>query len=128
MIENIHQQPELLRKLTPETKGRMLYDLMAVGLDWEERFDSLTDLNKRREEAALILIQEGIRSKTDWRETVEHIGEMRNGKFVPQITPGASPIEKTHRYQQNMAYLHSELLNDEEDWQVLQDQLEKLPQ
>jgi hypothetical protein len=55
-------------------------------------------------------------------------GKMCNGKFVPQITPGASPIEKTHRYQQNMAYLHSELLNDEEDWQVLQDQLEKLPQ
>jgi hypothetical protein len=35
MIENIHQQPELLRTLIPETKGRMLYDLMAVGLDWE---------------------------------------------------------------------------------------------
>jgi hypothetical protein len=128
MIENIHKKPELLRKLTPETKGRMLYDLMAVGLDWEERLDNLTDFNKRREEAALILVKEGIRSRTDWRETVEHIGEMRNSKLVPMITPGASPIEKAHRYQQNMAYLHSELLNDEEDWQALQDAIEGLPQ
>ncbi len=128
MIKNIHKKPELLRKLTPETKGRMLYDLMAVGLDWEERLDNRTDLNKRREEAALILIKEGIRSKTDWRETVEHIGEMRNGKFVPQITPGASAVEKTHRYQENMAYLHSELLNDEVDWQAMQDVIEGLPQ
>jgi len=27
----------------------------------------------------------------------------------------------------NMAYLHSELLNDEEDWQAMQDQIEQLP-
>ena len=74
------------------------------------------------------MIRKGIRSKTDWRETVEHIGEMRNSKLVPMITPGASPIEKTHRYQENMAYLHSELLNDEEDWQAMQDQIGQLPQ
>ncbi|MEJ2407644.1 MAG: OmpA family protein, partial [Candidatus Thiodiazotropha sp.] len=129
LIDTLHEKPELLRYLTPETKGRILYDLLSVPIDWSERLDNWTslDLNKRREEAALILIQEGVISWADWRETLEHIGEIKNGRLTPRITPNATHKQKAQRVRDNLAWLQSELLNDEEDWNALQSHLRTLP-
>jgi hypothetical protein len=129
LIDTLHEKPELLRYLTPETKGRILYDLISVPVDWSERLSnwSSLDINKRREEAALILIQEGVVSWTDWRETLEHMGEIKNGKLTPQVTQNATREQKAQRVRDNLVWLQSELLNDEEDWNALQAHLRNLP-
>ncbi len=129
LIETLHEKPELLRYLTPEAKGRMLYDLLSVPIDWSERLSnwSSLDINKRREESALILIQEGVVSWADWRETLEHMGEIQNSKLTPRVTPNATREHKAQRVRNNLAWLQSELLNDEEDWNALQSHLRNLP-
>ncbi|MEJ2396065.1 MAG: hypothetical protein P8Z77_15145 [Candidatus Thiodiazotropha sp.] len=129
LINTLHEKPELLKYLTPETKGRILFDLLSVPVDWSERLSnwSSLDINKRREEATLILIQEGVISWTDWRETLEHIGEIKHGSLTPRITPNATREQKAQRVRDNLAWLQSELLNDEEDWNTLQAHLRKLP-
>ncbi|MEJ2693967.1 MAG: hypothetical protein P8166_13200, partial [Candidatus Thiodiazotropha sp.] len=62
LIESIKKQPEMLKRLTPETKGRFLFELINSPHDWmdrlsfdKERFLRL-DYNRDCEEAALILI------------------------------------------------------------------------
>ncbi|MEJ2456294.1 MAG: hypothetical protein P8103_19390, partial [Candidatus Thiodiazotropha sp.] len=129
LINTLHEKPELLKYLTPETKGRILYDLLSVPVDWSERLSnwSSLDINKRREEAALILIREGVISWTDWRETLEHMGEIQSGRLIPRVAPNATHEQKAQRVRENIAWLQSELLNDEEDWNALQAHLSKLP-
>ncbi|WP_428625313.1 hypothetical protein, partial [Sedimenticola sp.] len=130
LIDTLHEKPELLKYLTPETKGRILYDLLSVPVEWGERLSNWSHLdnNKRREEAALILIREGIVSWMDWRETLEHIGETKHGYMMPRVTPNATREEKAQRARDNLAYLQEELLNDEEDWNALQVHLRQLPE
>jgi hypothetical protein len=89
---------------------------------WED------DINHRREEAALTLIQKGIVSQRDWQETLEHIGEKRYGKMVPRVTPNAKPDAKGERAKVNQAWLNGELLKDEEDWQTVLEYTQKLPE
>jgi hypothetical protein len=129
LIDTLHKKPDLLRYLTPETKGRILYDLISVPVDWSERLSnwSSLDINKRREEATLILIQEGVTSWMDWRETLEHIGEIKQGRMEPRISPNATREEKAQRARDNLDWLQRYLLNDEEDWNTLQAHLRQLP-
>ncbi len=129
LIDTLHDKPELLKYLTPETKGRILYDLLSVPVDWSERLSnwSSLDVNKRREEACLILIQEGVTSWMDWRETLEHIGEIKYGSLAPRISPNATNEEKAQRARDNLDWLQNNLLNDEEDWNTLQAHLRQLP-
>ena len=48
--------------------------------------------------------------------------------MVSQITPNAKPAVKVQRVRDNYAWLHDKLLNDEEDWNALQDHLSQLPE
>jgi hypothetical protein len=75
----------------------------------------------------LTLIQKGIVSQRDWQETLEHIGEINNGRLTPRITPNATQEQKAQRVRDNLAWMQCELLNDEEDWNTLQAHLRTLP-
>jgi|GEM_PF-2327352 len=129
LIETLHQKPQLLKYLTPESKGRILYDLITVEVGVGEYLGNLVDfdLNKKREEAALILIEEGVVSQRDWRETLEHLGEIEGGELVPQVAPNADPATKAQRVIQNTEFLKSKLLNDPEDWERLEQHINRLP-
>mgnify|MGYP003682101111 FL=1 len=129
LIETLHQKPQLLKYLTPESKGRILYDLITVEVGVGEYLGNLVDfdLNKKREEAALILIEEGVVSQRDWRETLEHLGEIEGGELVPQVAPNADPTTKAQRVIQNTEFLKSKLLNDPEDWERLEQHINRLP-
>jgi hypothetical protein len=116
LMESIQEKPALIRYLTPETKGRILFDLMSVPLSLGEILPRDWDLNLKREETAKILIREGIKSRRDWHETLEHIGEDQGGAFKPGVKPNASAEVKTKRLKDNEQRLHNELLNDEDDW------------
>ncbi len=45
LIETLHEKPELLKYLTPETKGRILYGLLSVPIDWSERLSNWSSLD-----------------------------------------------------------------------------------
>ena len=129
LINTLKTKPELIKYLTPESKGRILYDLMTVEVGMGEYLGNLVefDVNKKREEAALILIEEGVVSQRDWRETLEHLGEIRGGELVPQVAPKADPVNKAERVMQNAHFLKSRLLNDPEDWDRLEQFISGLP-
>ena len=85
------------------------------------------DINKRREDAAMILIQEGTYSTADWWETLEHMGELRDESLVPQITPNQNSVEKSQRVKNNLRILRTELLDDVDKWDTLQHFINNLP-
>ena len=130
LIESLHDNPDHIRYLTPETKGRMLYELIATPKDNEERFDNYGDwdINKRREDAAMTLLKNGTHSQTDWLETLEHLAERKGEGYTPIITSGASIPEKAQRAKDNEQYLREELLNDVVKWDDLQQFISTLPQ
>ena len=127
-IENINNNPEFLRVLLPETKGRMFFELLYAPYSVDEVVENILslDLNRKREGAAKNLIMKSIHSQADWMETLEHIGEFNGGEFVPQITPGASQAEKTKRRNLNLQLLRSELLNDTDDWAEIEKHINSL--
>ncbi|MEH6451162.1 MAG: hypothetical protein V7765_21030 [Oleispira sp.] len=116
LMESIQVKPALIHYLTPETKGRILFDLMNVRLGLDEIWPSDWDFNSKREETAKILIREGIKSRRDWQETLEHIGEGQGDAFKPGVKPNASVDVKTKRLKDNQQRLRDELLSDEDDW------------
>ena len=82
----------------------------------EERWDNgIFDFNAKREEAAKVLIIEGISTRREWLETLEHIGEERGGEFKPGVKPNASLEVKTRRLKDNEQRLRNTLLSDEDD-------------
>jgi hypothetical protein len=125
LIEVLHSKPELIKCLSPETKGRILYDLIHVEVDLTEQLSNLWDLdiNKQREEAAKILIVNGVKSRRDWQETLEHLGAKQNGKLKPNVPKNASHEEKALRASDNETRLRQELLNDEDDWDEIMDHI-----
>jgi outer membrane protein OmpA-like peptidoglycan-associated protein len=128
LIDTIHKKPEMMKYLTPETKGRILYELISISGNREDLWQSVLnlDINHRREEAALTLLIEGIATKVDWWETLEHMGEIHNGKMIPQIKPGQTQAQKSLRVKANEQYLKDMLLRDPEDWARLMRHIEKL--
>ena len=129
LIETLRDCPDHIRYLTPETKGRMLYELIAVDGDFEENLENLWawDINKRREDAAMALLKNGIHSQTDWLETLEHLGERKGEGYTPIITKGASIPDKVQRAKDNEQYLRNNLLNDTVKWDDLQQFISTLP-
>ena len=129
LIEVLHNKPELIKCLSPETKGRILYDLMHVEVAFTEKLTNLwdRDINKKREEAAKILILNGVKSLRDWQETLEHLGAKENGKFKPSVPANASHEEKAQRASDNETRLRQDLLNDEDDWDEIMDHIHSLP-
>jgi hypothetical protein len=130
LIDTLHQKPEMMKYLTPETKGRILYELISISGNREDVWQSIVnlDINHRREEAALLMLTEGIATKADWWETLEHIGEIRNGRMQPQIKPGQTQAQKSRRVKANERYLKEVLLRDPEDWARLMRHIENLPE
>lgn len=116
LMDSIIKQPVLIQYLTPETKGRILFDLINVSSSMDELWNNGFDLNSKREEAARVLIGNGISTRRDWYETLEHIGEDQGGGFKPGVKPNASAEAKTKRLKDNEQRLRNELLNDEDDW------------
>ena len=125
MIDVLHSKPKLIECLSPETKGRILYDLIHVEVELSEQLSNLLDLdiNKQREEAAKILILNGVKSRRDWQETLEHLGAKQNGKFKPSVPANASHEEKAQRASDNETRLRQDLLNDEDDWDEIMDHI-----
>ncbi len=130
LVDTLHKKPELIKYLTPETKARILYELVSAPYDFEERWDNFWnfDINKRREDAAILLLKEGTHSKTDWRETLEHLCEKNGDKLMPRVTPGATQEIKSQRANDNLKLLQEHLLNDSHKWQDLQNHITALPE
>lgn len=129
LVEAIERRPALLRYLTPETKGRILFELATTQRSWKDYLNDTLNLdwNHKREEAAVTLIEMGISSLRDWRETLEHLCEItKDGRRVPYVTPGADPETKVLRMVKNLQFLKETLLSDEEDWQRVHQHLQKL--
>src|SRR5690606_32349499 len=129
LVDTISQKPHLLRYLTPETKGRILFELATTQKSWKDYLNDALNLdwNHKREEAAVTLIEMGISSLRDWRETLEHLCEItKDGRRVPYVTPGADPETKVLRMVKNLQFLKETLLSDEEDWQRVHQHLQKL--
>lgn len=130
LIDTIHKKPEMMKYLTPETKGRILYELISISGNRDDFWQSVLnlDINHRREQAALVLLIEGIATKVDWWETLEHMGEIHNEKMIPQIKPGQTQAQKSQRVKANEQYLKDMLLRDPEDWARLMRHIENLPE
>lgn len=130
LVETLHRKPDLLRFLPPEAKGRILYELICVPYSWNERWENLINLdtNRRREEAALVLILQGVHSRADWRETLEHLGQIKNGFLVPNIATGESEAAKAMRVHENIRFLRLALINDLDDWERVESYIKTLPE
>ena len=130
LADTIFKQPEHIKYLTPETKGRILFDLIKTSPGWLERLDNLRqfDINKKREDATLILLTRGIESRIDWRETLEHMGDWRDDELVFQLKSNASVAEKAARAKRNLLAIQEELLDDTEKWNQLMKHIEQLPE
>jgi outer membrane protein OmpA-like peptidoglycan-associated protein len=129
LIEVLTSKPELIQYLSPETKGRILFDLIHAPVDYVEKLSNLVnlDINKNREEAAKILILNGVKSRRDWQETLEHLAEKKNNKFKPSVTPNASQEIKIQRTLDNENLLRQKLLDDEDDWNEINEFIQTLP-
>lgn len=129
LIEALNSKPELIQYLSPETKGRILYDLIHAPVDYVEKLSNLVnlDINKHREEAGKTLILNGIKSRRDWQETLEHLAEKKNNQFKPSVTPNASLEIKAQRALDNENLLRQNLLDDEDDWNEINEFIQTLP-
>ncbi len=114
LIETLNQNPDHIQYLTPETKGRILYDFLTVAHSWQEDLGNLVerDINKLREDATVLLIEKGIHSLDDWRETFEHIGEWQGDQLVFTIKLGAKAADKAERVRRNIEAVQARLLDD----------------
>ena len=129
LIEALNSKPELIQYLSPETKGRILFDLIHVKVGDLEKISNFFsgDLNKKREEAAKTLILNGVKSRRDWQETLEHLAEKKNNQFKPSVTPNASLEIKAQRALDNENLLKQHLLDDEDDWNEVNEFIQTLP-
>jgi outer membrane protein OmpA-like peptidoglycan-associated protein len=92
IINNIQTNKSLVIHLTPEAKGRLLYDLthtrsdiidwqvptlfqgpLAAGRDLHLGKNWLFGIDEAREEAILTILEYGIQSQRDFQETLEHM-------------------------------------------------------
>ena len=129
LIELLNERPQDLQYLTPETKGRILFELYHAEDTWRDQLYNLRhwDQNKRREDATLLLLTLGIHSHRDWQETMEHMGEWQGDRLTRQFVSEASLASKARRKQLNEEALHQVLLNDEAKWEQLLQHLLQLP-
>jgi hypothetical protein len=84
------------------------------------------DQFKQREEAAILTLLAGIASIDDWNDTIALIGELRKGRMIPEPNPNSSLKTKPIRIKENTAWLHKNLLSDEDDWNRVKDHLQSL--
>jgi len=141
MVEQLNKKPEMIERLTPETKGRILYLLTRHKTDWwDDIYNNGTwfDRNHDYEEAALAIIEKGIASKRDWQETLEHMADysgteeakrtpyVSNTKDPKKIPTSAELEEKAKRADANQLWLKNHLLNDKDDWKRVEKVIDKL--
>ncbi len=128
LTDTLQQDPSLIKFLTPEAKGRILFDLISKPKDLGDYWDSIANLdyNNKREEACKNLLIHGIKSSRDWQETLEHMGEIRNGTLQPNVSEKADPKDKAERLKQNEELLKQTLLSDDDDWQEVHNTIEEL--
>ena len=65
---------------------------------------------------------------TDWRETLEHMGDWQGEELVFTLPANASAAAKARRVQRNTDLLHEQLLDDGGKWQQLLHHLNQLPE
>ncbi len=133
LLESINTTPDIIKRLTPETKGRILYLLTQHKTSLFDDFFNkgvIFDRNHNYEEAAINLITKGMASFRDWQETLEHMADFNseNNTYDPYIDNGTQGKEekktdlggKAKRYQQNLTWLRNYLLVDKKDWDTVE--------
>ncbi len=130
LSNTILKEPDFIKRLPPETKGRILYLLCTAEQGYMEKLGDMWDgdINELHEDAAKTLIVNGIVSKRDWQETLEHMAEKdSNVPYVSQqnkqtrgnLTPEEMK-EKSQRAEQNLKRLKNGLFkNEPEKWGVI---------
>ncbi|MBN2486494.1 MAG: hypothetical protein JXB34_11025 [Bacteroidales bacterium] len=140
LVKSLSEEPEIIKRLTPDTKGRILYLLTQYRTSLIDDFSAtgaLFDRNRNYEKAALAIIEKGISSIRDWQETLEHMAEYNagNNSYAPYIGEGKSSTvkstpkqlaDKAQRMKQNETWLKSNLLCDTDDWQQVVNAISKL--
>ncbi|TAJ05740.1 hypothetical protein DMA11_23305 [Marinilabiliaceae bacterium JC017] len=131
LVQKLNQSPEMIGYLTPETKGRILYLLTQYRTKWYQDFfpgNGITyDRNYDYENAALMVIKKGVKSRRDWQETLEHMAQYneqskvfdpynatQKKSFQPENAKALA--EKEKRMEQNKTWLNKKLLYEPEKW------------
>ena len=128
MIGTLRERPRLIRYLSPEAKGRLLFYLCRYKeITWSD-FSKL-DFHSKSEEAAVDLITNGITSPRDWQETMEHMAIRQGEEFVlydREKSANNTATQKAVRAKDNVVYLRNQLLDEPEDWDKVERHLQSL--
>lgn len=128
MIEALKSEPVMASYLPPEAKGRLLYLLTRYKeVTWQDL--GKTDLHSYSEEAAVFLITKGVVSLRDWQQTMEHMAIKIGDEYEQyEKQPGVTYTveQKATRATNNVVYLRNQLLDEPEDWNKVQNHLDKL--
>ncbi|MEP4548433.1 MAG: hypothetical protein ABJ000_19810 [Saccharospirillum sp.] len=120
LIQYISQYSVELKYAPPEVKGRILYRLINeprhIWRDWS--FGVGIDMDQPRERAVLHLLRQGVETKREYLEVLEHtLGESRSGRSLSQRCQDASDAQ-----QALMRYM-----SDREDLEGLANWWDSLP-
>ena len=138
LIETIKSKPAQLAYCTPETKGRLLFRLynakvLRQGDSWlgqrknqikrlfiepGQRWNEIINLDRYHdiEEAALIVIEQGVVSGRDWQKTLESMLEIdKNGQMDVCIESAPCVDDKISRALKNEKLVRNVLLGDKDD-------------
>ncbi len=132
LAETVEKDSDIIKCLTPETKGRILYLLTKHSISswWEDVLNF--DWNYKNEELALKIIEQGITSQRDYMETLAHMADFsdkdhltRNRNEVNAYVSGTKSVDdekddtkianKRNRILANQDWLKIVLFPDKED-------------
>ena len=127
MITAMDKNPEIIKYLPPETKGRLLF-FMGQYKSISIRDLTSFDLFSVAENAAKKLIIKGIVSARDWQETLEHMAiKTKSGDYIvynrSKIPGNENAAQKALRAKDSLVYLRNELLDEPEDWNEVEQHL-----
>ncbi len=132
LAETIERDSDIIKCLTPETKGRILYLLTKHSISnwWEDVLNF--DWNYKNEELALKIIEQGITSRRDYMETLAHMADfsdndhltrkrdevtayVSDSKSIEDEKDDAKIAKKQNRILANQDWLKMVLFPDKED-------------
>ncbi|AJQ97922.1 OmpA family protein [Gynuella sunshinyii] len=95
LIDYLKHHASAARYAPPEVKGRVLYRLLETEETWWHRW-GLTDYDREREEAVQFLLTEGVVSKREYQEVLEHtLGRSIAGRSEAEKCRHASQVQET---------------------------------
>ncbi|WP_075602397.1 OmpA family protein [Saccharicrinis aurantiacus] len=134
LAASINGNDDFITRLTPETKGRILYLLCTTERSWYEKI-SFSGINEDFEDAALKLITKGIVSKRDWQETLEHMAQTNTTEAYVSSSDKKnreSLSEEEVKERANRALYNNNLLknslyaNESKKWRTIQKHINNL--